>query len=191
MKQLLAFSILTFLMLLVVSPREAQAQHIRVEAAPLVGYGLDVPNQVGDRGSLSTGVLAHLYLGLLDSERIEIILNPDFEYYLADIEGVSTLQADLNVLLGVAPLWHIMPYGGLGIALTSVSGDDTFSGITSGTNIGLNVLGGLRLGRGPVHPFFQVRYTAFDHNLFFEDEVTAETGDGLGVQGGILFLLNP
>ena len=167
------------------------AGSIRVEAAPIVGYGLDVPNQVGDRGSLSTGALVHLYLGLFDSERVELILNPDFEYYLTDIDDVTALQADLNLLLGIAPLWHIMPYAGLGVALTSVSGDDAFSGVTDGTNIGLNVLGGLRLGRGPIHPFFQVRYTAFDHNLYFEDEVTAEIGDGFGVQGGILFLLNP
>ncbi len=186
MKQLSALSILV-LLLLAAGPHNAQAQRVRVEFAPTLGFGLHVPNQVGDKGSISAGATAHLYLR---HRSVSLILNPDFDYYLTDIDGVTAWQGDLNLLLGLGRR-AFMPYVGVGAALTNVSGSDSFSGIESGTNFGINLLGGLRMGGGNVHPFFQGRYTLLDQSLYFKDAVTAETGAGFGVQGGLLFVLNP
>ncbi len=188
MKPFVASSILVLVLLLVAGPQQAQAQRIRLEAAPTLGYGLNVPNQVGDIGSLSIGVQGHLYLR---QRRFSIILNPAFEYYLFDIDGVSGLQVDGNVLLGLGtPRSVLMPYVGLGIALTSVSGSDAFSQISEGTNVGLNLIGGFRFGDGPIHPFFQGRFTIGSHDLYFTESFDPDTASGFGVQGGILFLLS-
>ena len=196
MKQFIAFCTLVLLALLLTSPRHAHAQ-LRVDVAPTLGYALDVPNQVGDRGSISMGALAHLYLNF---DRLSLIVNPDFDYYLTDAEGITALQADINVLLSLGEPGAnvLMPYIGIGGALTRVSGNDprnnaspgAESGLMEGTDFGLNILLGSAFGQGNVRAFLQRRYTLGSHQLYFEDQDNPEPSAGFGVQSGILFRIN-
>jgi hypothetical protein len=193
MKQFIAFWTLVLLVLLLTSPRHAQAQ-LRIDVAPTLGYGADVPNQVGDRGSISAGALAHLYLNF---DLLSLIINPDVDYYLTEAEGITALQADVNLLLSLGEPGRslLMPYIGIGGALTRVSGNDprtdaspgVESGLMEGTDIGLNLLLGSAFGQGNVRAFVQGRYTLGSHQLYYEDQDNPSPSAGFGVQSGILF----
>lgn len=188
MKPLLTFSTMLLVLCLAVPPQEASAQ-LRLEIAPTLGYGINVPNQVGDRGSISIGVMGHLYLR--QGRRLALILNPDFEYYLFDIDGVTGLQADANALLGLGNTRSvIMPYLGVGLAFTSISGTNELAGNQEGSNLGINLVGGMRFGRGAVHTFFQGRYTLLNHELYFENTYDSDPSSSLAFQGGILFKIS-
>ena len=188
MKPLTIFSTLLLLFVLTATtPKQADAQ-LRVEVAPTLGYGLSVPNQVGDRGSISLGAMAHLYLR---QGRLSFILNPDFEYYIFDIEGVTGVQADANLLLGIGGTRAVvMPYLGPGLAITNISGTNSLAENQEGSSMGLNLVAGMRFGRGAVHTFFQGRYTLLDHELYFEDTFDPDASSSLAFQGGILFKIS-
>ncbi|MFQ5570628.1 MAG: hypothetical protein ACE5G0_13175 [Rhodothermales bacterium] len=184
MKKLIAFSTL-LLMLLSAGLQDAQAQRMTIDLAPFVGYGLDVPNQVADRGSVSVGALAHIRIKAL--KRVSLVLNPDVDYYLTDTDATA-FQLDGNLLLQLGRGHSVLnPYAGLGIALTSVSGNDTRAALSSGTNIGLNVIVGTTFGASTPRVFFQGRATFGEHNLYIDDDEAP--GSGFGVQGGIIFRL--
>lgn len=188
MKPLLTFSTLLLLVCLTGPPQDAHAQ-LRLEIAPTLGYGINVPNQVGDRGSISIGVMGHLYLR--EGRRLSLLLNPDFEYYLFDIDNVTGLQADANVLAGIGNTRSvIMPYVGVGLAFTNISGTNALAGNQEGSSIGINLMGGFRFGRGAVHTFFQGRYTLLDHELYFENTYDSDPSSSLAFQGGILFKIS-
>jgi hypothetical protein len=196
MKQFIAFCTFILLVLLLASPRHAQAQ-LRIDVAPTLGYGADVPNQVGDRGSMSVGALAHFYLNF---NSLSLIINPDFDYYLTEAEGITALQGDVNLLLalGEPGVNVLMPYIGIGGALTRVSGNDprnpatpgTESGLMEGTDFGLNLVLGTALGQRNVRAFVQGRYTLGSHQLYYEDQDNPAPSAGFGVQSGILFRIN-
>lgn len=195
MKQFIASATLVLLVLLLAGPQQAQAQ-LRIDIAPTLGYGLDVPNQVGDRGSISAGVLAHFYLNF---DRLSLIINPDVDYYLTEAEGITALQGDINLLLALGSPGSstVMPYIGIGGALTRVSGNDprtpaspgTESGLSEGTDFGFNVLLGSSFGQGNVRAFVQGRYTFGSHQLYYDDQDNPSPSAGVGVQSGILFRL--
>lgn len=191
MKKLLVSSILLLMVVFLTSQQEAQAQ--RVDLAPSMGYGFQVFNQVGDPGTISVGARSHIYLIEPDSNNtgLSVMLNPDLDWYLADIEGVSGLQLNGNVLLGFGGRRKtVSPYVGLGLALTSVSGEEDppqLSGVESGTNIGLNLIGGLLFGKASPRIFSQVRYTIGQHELHRKNN--ADPSSGLAYQGGIIFFI--
>ena len=60
MKKLFAYAITLIMIVFMAGAQEAQAQ--RFDLGPNVGYGFRVFNQVGDPGSISAGVQAHVYL---------------------------------------------------------------------------------------------------------------------------------
>ena len=165
-KQLLVVSLL-LLAVLATGATEARAQvDVDIDLAPHLGYGLAVPNQVADRGSISVGAQAHFVFAL--KERLSLILNPDIDYYLTrPDEDVTAFQVDGNVLLGIGSTeTHVNPYLGLGLALTRVSGNDDFAAFDEGGNVGLNLILGSAFGAGKVRTFFQGRWTLGEHNLY-------------------------
>ena len=146
------------------------------------------------------------YLIELDSNEtgLSVILNPDLDIYLFDIKGMSGLQLNGNVLLGFGGRRKVLsPYVGLGLALTSVSGQEvpttvaafcpggvapcTLSDVNAGTSIGLNLIGGLLLGKQSPRIFTQLRYTIGEHELHRKNN--ADPSSGLAFHGGILFFL--
>ena len=178
MKKLLAYAITLIMVGFMTGPQEAQAQ--RFDLAPSLGYGFRVFNQVGDPGTISIGAQTHIYLREGDkrhvggrNQRISLILNPAFDSYLFDINGMSGFQLDVNGLLAVGRRTSVItPYGGLGLGLTIVTGDEDPTGVPagppedrerlcpsnnpapcliseveSGTAIGLNLVGGFLWGR--------------------------------------------
>ena len=204
MKKLLVSSILLLMVGLLTTQQQAQAQ--RVDLAPSLGLGFNVFNQVGDPGSLSFGARSHIYIQEPDSGKtgLALILNPAIDFYLFDIEGISGLQLDGNVLLGFGGRTKfISPYAGLGLALTSVSGEEepttvaafcpgnttpcTLSDVESGTNIGLNLIGGVLFGNQSPRVFMQLRYTIGEHELHRKNN--ADPSSGLAFHGGIIFFL--
>ena len=211
MKTLFAFAILLLMILFGAVPQEAHAQ--RFDLAPNVGYGFDVFNQVGDPGTISIGAQAHLYLREGDKrhvggrdKRVSLILNPAFDYYLFDINGMSGFQLDLNLLAALGRRTsYVSPYAGLGLGLTVVTGDEDpttgdlcpsnerpgpclISDVESGTGFGLNLLGGVLWGQRSPRVITQFRYTIGSHDLH-RDSDDASASSGLAFHGGIIFML--
>jgi len=143
---------------------------------------------------MSVGALAHFYLNF---NNMSLIINPDFDYYLTAAEGITALQGDVNLLLalGEPGAKVVMPYIGIGGALTRVSGNDprtdaspgAESGLMEGTDFGLNIVLGTTLGQRNVRAFVQGRYTLGSHQLYYEDQDNPAPSAGFGVQSGILF----
>ena len=211
MKKLFAFAILLLMILGGVGQQEAHAQ--RFDLAPNVGYGFDVFNQVGDPGTISLGAQAHFYLREGDQrhkggrdKRVSVILNPAFDYYLFDINGMSGFQLDLNLLAALGQRTTLVtPYAGLGLGLSIVTGDEDptvgdlcpsgerpgpclISEVESGTGFGLNLLGGVLWGRRSPRVITQFRYTIGSHDLHRDpDDFSASSG--LAFHGGIIFKL--
>ena len=184
MKKLLVSSILLLVVGLLTTQQQAQAQ--RVDLAPSMGFGLQVFNQVGDPGTISVGAQSHIYIKEPDPGEtgLSLILNPAIDLYLFDIEGMSGLQLDGNVLLGFGGRTKfISPF-------TSVSGTEVapqISDVDPGTNIGLNLIGGVLFGKASPRVFMQLRYTIGEHELHRKDN--ADPSSGLAFHGGILFSL--
>ena len=210
MKKLFAFVILLIMILFEVG-QQAHAQ--RFDLAPNVGYGFDVFNQVGDPGTISIGAQGHFYLREGDQrhkggrdKRVSLILNPAFDYYLFDINGMSGFQLDLNLLAALGRRTSLVsPYAGLGLGLTVVTGEEDpttgdlcppaqrpgpclISEVESGTGIGLNLLGGVLWGQRSPRIITQFRYTIGSHDLHRDsDDFTASSG--LAFHGGIIFVI--
>jgi len=191
MKKFLVSSILLLMVGLFTTQQQAQAQ--RVDLSPSLGFGFNVFNQVGDPGTISIGVRSHIYIQEPDSGKtgLALILNPDIDFYLFDIEGMSGLQLNGNVLLGFGGRTKFFsPYLGLGLALTSVSGTEVpppISDVNAGTAIGLNLIGGLLIGKQSPRLFTQFRYTLGTHELHRKNN--ADPSSGLAFNGGIIFFL--
>ena len=207
MKKLFAFAILLIMILFEVGQQQAHAQ--RFDLAPNVGYGFDVFNQVGDPGTISIGAQAHFYLREGDKrheggrdKRVSLILNPALDYYLFDINGMSGLQLDLNLLAALGRRTSLVtPYAGLGLGLTVVTGEEDptaselcpgrvgpclLSEVESGTGVGLNLLAGALWGQRSPRIITQFRYTIGSHDLHRDpDDFTASSG--LAFHGGIIF----
>ncbi len=213
MKKLFAYAITLIMIVFMTGPQEAQAQ--RFDLAPNVGYGFRVFNQVGDPGSISVGAQAHVYLREgykrerqgRSGKRFSLMLNPAFDYYLFDINGMSGFQLDLNVLLAAGRRTSLItPYGGLGLGLSIVTGTEDptvgdlcpfsqrpgpclISEVESGTAIGLNILGGILWGRRSPRVMTQFRYSLGSHELH-RDPNDFSASSGLSFHGGIIFMVN-
>lgn len=184
MKSLLAFSSMLLLVLLMAAPETAHAQFY---LAPHVAANGAAPDKQGDRGALSIGVDAQWNIRTF--ERMSLVLNPNYDYYLLEIDGVSAHQFDVNGLLAFGKREAVLrPYLGLGLAMTSVSGEHVPAELEGKTNFGFNVILGSSFGAGPVRPFLQFRSTFGDHDLHVEDH--PYPGSGFSAMGGIMFKLS-
>ncbi len=211
MKKLFAYAITLITIVFMAGPQDAQAQ--RIDLAPSLGYGFRVLNQVGDPGTISIGGQLHIYVreGYKRTgddgqpKRLSLIINPAFDYYLFDINGMAGFQLDANALLSVGRRAStITPYAGLGLGLSIVTGDEDptvgdlcpspqrpgpclISETQSGTAIGLNVLGGILWGRRSPRIITQLRYSIGSHELHQDNDGSASSG--LQFHGGVIFNL--
>ena len=202
MKKLLVSSILLLMVGFLTGQQEAKAQSQqedclecpRVELAFPFGFGLDVPNQVGDPGSLSISASAYFHLLRFGKHKTNsLIVSPNFDYFLIDSDADATgmqFGADLIGRLGRSSGFfrYVNPYGGVGLALSIVTDDDAQAALQKGTNIGLNVLFGSTYGAGSPRLFTHLRLTLGDHNLHTGKDQIA--GSGWTFQGGILFKID-
>lgn len=150
----------------------ATEAHAQIRFGGQASYGDDV----------DLGIGARVMFGLRSiSERLEGIASFDW-FFPGDLGGIDWTCFEVNAnaaysipLSGSAPL---RPYvgGGLNVARTSIDLPDVpfFSGAVSGTEVGLNILGGSKFGSGGLTPFAELRF---------------ELGGGeqFVVSGGILF----
>ena len=183
----------------------------RIDLATTMGFGTAVFNQVGDPGTISVGALSHIYLiepdfAEPDTAGLLLMLNPGIDWFLFDIPGMSGFQFDANVLLGYGGRRKsLSPYAGLGLAFTLVTGEEEpttnpgicppnlpspclLSDVESGSNIGLNLIGGFVFGRRSPRVFSELRFTRGGHALHRNDD--ADPSSGLTYHGGILFFID-
>jgi hypothetical protein len=150
---------LVVLLILLVSPGEAQAQAV-IEIGPRAGYDVG-----GDVEELFIGAEGRIGLASLP-----VLINPAFDYYFAE-ENVTIFQFSANALyeFGVDNQ-AFTPYAGAGIGFTRFSIDtgldDTFGFDTSTTETGINLIGGAKFETGNLQPFVQAQITFGDVDLF-------------------------
>ncbi len=96
-------------------------------------------------------------------------------------ENTTFWQLSLNALLSFGPGILFTPYvgGGIGISRTSISVDIPGFDSVSDTDTGLNLVGGVRFGVGPLRPFVQAQVTMLG-------DVELVT-----LSGGLLFKFGP
>ena len=98
---------------------------------------------------------------------------PNIEFYLRDDPTIIVINADVHYAFASEYTRSLMPYVGMGLAVTRVS----FNG-QSDSEAGLNLIGGANFRtRGRSVPFFQVEFRAGDP---FDD---------LSIGGGVRFPL--
>ena len=98
---------------------------------------------------------------------------PNIEFYLRDDPTIIVINADVHYAFGSQYSRSLMPYVGLGLAVTRVSNDGR-----SDSEAGLNLIGGANFRtRGRSVPFFQIEFRAGDP---FDD---------LSIGGGVRFPL--
>lgn len=107
------------------------------------------------------GIGARIYAGL-PLTGLELV--GAFDYFFPSEEGLNYFEVNANALysLPLAGMTGFRPYvgGGLNIARGSLDVDlpEGFGDIsTSDTEMGLNLIGGLEFGFGPIKPFAELR----------------------------------
>jgi hypothetical protein len=155
---------LAFLAGLLVAPSTASAQ---LDLGAQVNWAEDADLGIGGRASLRLPILASAF---------EVI--GSFDLFFPDEEGLDYWEINANVLHAIplkgAPL-AVYVGTGLNVAYTS---DDTDLSDQSDTQVGLNILGGLRWTGLPVTPFAEVRWEL-------------EGGEQFVLTGGAMFNVGP
>lgn len=132
----------------VVAPAAANAQIGFVAQA---SYGLDY-EALGVGGGVRFG------LGSL-TEKHGIRAEATFDYFLTD-DPLTVWEINGNAMMDIKSVKNL--YVGAGINYSKASFDcdlcDEFDVDNSDSNIGLNILGGYRLGAGKAAPFVQARF---------------------------------
>jgi opacity protein-like surface antigen len=160
------------------TPASTQAQ-VDLQIGPRVGL------PVGDMSDLE-GVFFIGADARINSEELPVVLSPSLDFYLFDSpEGVDQtgFAIDLNGFyeFGVDNE-SFTPYAGGGLGITRYSADfenDSLNGFGFGgdgtTEVGLNLVGGVRFLLESVQPFVQVNATL------------GSDIDRFGLAGGVLF----
>ena len=136
--------------LAVATPTAANAQIGFVAQA---SYGLDY-EALGVGGGINFGI------GSLTANH-GIRLETTFDYFLTD-DPITTWEVNGNLLYDLKSVQNV--YLGAGINYAKISIDNDFCGgglfqvDCSNSEIGLNVLGGYKLGGGKAAPFVQARF---------------------------------
>ena len=166
MKKLLFIPVLAALFLLVPA-QDAQAQ-TSIQVGPRIGI------DVGDASDLGGDFFIGAD-GRIASESLPVIINPAFDYYFVDADGVSLFTLDANALyqFGVDNQ-AFTPYAGGGLGYVRTSVDAGPFGDVGGSDIGLNLVGGAEFETGNLKPFVQAKVTLGDFTLF-------------NIMGGVLF----
>lgn len=159
MKQL-AFVLSLGLLFALAVPMNSQAQ-----TSTKIGPRVGIP--VGDISDLG----GNFFLGAdarFDSEALPVVVNPSFDFYLMDdyVGGQNSVSQsvftiDLNALYEFeGEDQAFTPYAGGGLAITRWSVDVPSQAQLdpSTTDVGLNLLGGVRFPLGSVEPFVQANF---------------------------------
>ncbi len=143
---------------------------VTFELGPRVGYDIG-----GDVEEFFIGADARL--GVI---ALPIDFQATFDYYFME-ENTTFWQLSLNALLSFGPGILFTPYvgGGIGISRTPISVDIPGFDSVSDTDTGLNLVGGVRFGVGPLRPFVQAQVTMLG-------DVELVT-----LSGGLLFKFGP
>jgi hypothetical protein len=136
--------------LVAVAPSAAQAQ---VGFVVQGSYGFDI-EEFAIGGGINTAI------GSL-TEKQGIRLEATFDYYLVG-DGVKSWEMNGNLLKDIPSVANL--YVGAGVNYAHASYDcgtlcDLYDIGASSSDVGLNVLGGFKLGSGKAAPFVQLRYT--------------------------------
>jgi opacity protein-like surface antigen len=108
-----------------------------------------------------------------------LALIASFDYYFVNDDIGDTKFYELNANLAyTVPSGGVRPYFGAGAGIARVSFDDNFFN-DSDTELGFNLLGGLKFGYGGVNPFAEFRYVIYSGDETFENRWV--------ISGGILF----
>ena len=108
-----------------------------------------------------------------------LALITSFDYYFVNDDIGDTKFYELNGnLIYNFPTGGVRPYVGAGAGIARLSFDDNFFS-DSDTELGVNVLGGLKFGYGPINPFAEFRYVFYSGDETFENRWV--------ISGGILF----
>ena len=147
-KSLFAGAVLA-LGLAAVAPSSAQAQ---VGFVVQGSYGFDVE-------ALGVGGGVNLGLGSL-TEKQGIRLEATFDYFLAD-DPLNYWEINGNLLKDIPSIANLYVGAGINYANFSYDNDDlcgAFCDALDTSEIGINILGGYRLGSGKAAPFVQARF---------------------------------
>ncbi|MDZ4698466.1 MAG: hypothetical protein SH809_02065 [Rhodothermales bacterium] len=168
------------------TPHESSAQfNLGVQG----GYNADVFSEDGiGAGAYYLGGQARFGLG-----DAPLIISPSVHYYFTGIDDVNVMQLNADVLFPFTSAGRtaiVTPYLGVGLGISRVMLDVDAPLIgdvieSDRTDYGLNVLGGVSFGAGPVSPFVQARALFGDHLAFVNDD--GEGGPGYMFSVGLLF----
>lgn len=136
--------------LAVATPTAANAQIGFVAQA---SYAVDGVEEIGIGGGVNFGI------GSL-TEKYGIKLETTFDYFLVE-DPLSFWQINGNLLYDLKSVPNL--YLGTGLNYSKSSVDDSGTGACSivdcsSSDIGLNILGGYKLGSGKMAPFIQARF---------------------------------
>ncbi|MEI2719851.1 MAG: hypothetical protein V9E87_06865 [Gemmatimonadales bacterium] len=130
------------------APSTASAQ---VGFVAQASYGFDVE-------ALGVGGGVNLGLGSL-TEKQGIRLEATFDYFLAD-DPLTFWEINGNLLKDIPSVKNL--YVGAGVNYANFSYDSSvcgaFCSLADNTEIGINILGGYKLGTGKAAPFVQARF---------------------------------
>jgi hypothetical protein len=140
-------------LLAVATPNTASAQMGFVAQA---SYAIDGAEALGIGGGVNFGI------GSL-TEKYGIKLETTFDYFLVD-DPASLWQINGNLLYDLKSVPNLYLGAGMNYSKTGVDGEACVGTVCvdfdggSGSDIGLNILGGYKLGSGKMAPFVQARF---------------------------------
>jgi hypothetical protein len=147
------------------------------------GFGLNIDynkfqssNDVGDFDFLDEGDFG---LGARGEFGGNLALVLSFDYYFPedDLGDLTFYELNGNLIYNF-PTGSVRPYIGGGAGISRVSFDSDFFD-DDATELGFNVLGGLKFGAGGINPFAEIRYVIYPDDETFNNRLV--------ISGGILF----
>jgi len=125
---------------------------------PSAGYAqLDMGGQLSWGDEFDLGLGARVVLRI-PSERVPLEAIGTFDYFFPDEDDLNYWELNTNVVYRIpVQVPMLTPYAGAGINIAHVS-IDTDAVDASDTEIGLNLLGGIKYDAGPFTSFGELRF---------------------------------
>jgi len=149
-----------------------------------VQFGIQVDyNKFKDTEGGDPGVGARMVFG----DRFSFI--GSFDYYFIDDNlnsNVKFYEFNGNLAFSLS-VEAVEPYFGGGVNFSRVSFDDDVFGNSADSEIGINLLGGVKFETGSVQPFGEFRYVLFPKGDERIDEDEGDFNDRYVFSAGVLF----
>jgi opacity protein-like surface antigen len=151
-------------------------------AAAHAGFGLQVSynhfeSPEGDLSLLEGGDFGIGARSEFGTSSLALVLSFDYYFPGDELENLKFYELNANLAF-TFPTEGFRPYIGGGVGIARVSFDEDFFD-ESQTETGINILGGVKFGGGPVSPFVEGRYVFYDEEEGFTNRFV--------LTGGILF----